>query len=316
MIKKLYAFLFLFLFPFIAFGQCSATEAPLFNIPDTTLTTVQIQPEGNRYFCWEIAYLMQSNQTDLSFSDYQTFLQNHVDSMLPGHGKSLSALRGYGTPYDFEKLVILKEQYDITSDDPDEILAEATPKVLSFYPFIYHTSTGTIANQNTLSFSQASCFSAANYATLAAPFPMLSKPLMWNSATGKFLNIFGTPLATIDDTISESKSVLIIGAHRTEIPWDSKTCRILSVENTWAKSFTDIAHVLFFALFENAGAFLDRTFDDFAAIGRGLLGIFLTFWIVMYIFNNFWSMKEGISAKDFFSDFWKLIVFASLYLIV
>lgn len=314
--KLFYPFLFLFLFPFVSFGACSASEAPLFNIPEETLSAVQSQPDGDRYFCWEIAYLVQSGQTSLPWQDYRRALTSHVDQLFPGHGKSPSELRAYGTPYDFEKLLILKQQYAIDSNDIEDIWAQTTPKVLEFYPFVYHHATSTIANQNTLSFAQSTCFSASDYATLAAPFPTLSKPMMWNSATGKFLNIFGTPLATIDDTISETKSILLIGSHRTEIPWDSETCRTLSVENTWAKSFTDIAHVLFFALFDNAGAFLNRTFEDFAALGRALLGIFLTFWIVFRIFINIWSLKDPIKPQDFFRDFWKLIVFASLYLIV
>ncbi len=313
--KKVLVFLFLLFSPMIAFSQCQLSDSKFYGINETALLDIQSKQNGNNFYCWEIDYLIKTNQSSMPFSNYKNLLKSEVNLLFPNNSKNVSNLRKYGSIFDFEKLDLLKKQYNIDSDNIDKIIEEASPKVLKFYPFI--SMNQKIINQNAIEPSKKICLSESDFSKLTSPFSKLSQVRMWNSSTGNFLNIFGTKLANINKIINEKSAEIRIGFEKGTISWNSKNCRVLAVENTWAKGFTDISQVLFFALFENAGAFLDRAFDDLASLGQGLLGILLTLWIVIYILKRFWEVdKGGFSGKDFVSDIWKLMIFASLYLII
>ncbi|MHA1540910.1 MAG: hypothetical protein ACTSXL_04595 [Alphaproteobacteria bacterium] len=307
--KSVLGFLFFLLFSISSFASCPPSDAEFYGIDNTILTEI-ISKNGDKFNCWEIKYLIGKNKTDLSFSAYKNLLKIGAKTVFSS--LSVAKIRSLGNADDFEKLSILRTQHSISSNDPETIIDEATSKIQKFYHYV--AVGNKIENTNAKNQSEKNCMS--NLSAISYPFSTLSKITMWNPSNGAFLNIFGTQLGKITEVIDDKKAKVKFGNKEMEIAWNSKNCRVQSSEFTWAKKLTDISEVLFIALFENAGNFLDRAFEDLANLGRNLLGVLLTLWIVIYILKNLWKMEEGFSAKKFISDFWKLMVFASLYLIV
>ncbi len=311
--KSILSFFFFILISISSFASCPQSDAEFYGIDNAKLTEIISKKGGKRFNCWEIKYLIDNNKGDLSFLAYKTLLEAVVKTTFSS--LSISKIRSLGNADDFEKLILLKTQHSIVSNNPETIIKEAAPKVQKFY-YYNATKDNGIENTNTANQNNKNCISSAELQKISSPFSTLSKITMWKPNNRTFLNIFGTQLGKITEVISDTKAKVKFGNKEMEIAWNSKNCKGQTDEFSWAKKITDTGDVLFFALFDNAGRFLDNSFEKLASLGRNLLGILLTLWLVIYILKNIWKMEEGFSAKKFISDFWKLMVFASLYLIV
>ncbi|MBN2676129.1 MAG: hypothetical protein JXR30_02645 [Alphaproteobacteria bacterium] len=314
MMRKLFLLFFALLIPFVAKASCPEKHLALYGIEKTDYDLIREQESGSSYFCWEIAYLIQSNQKSMRFKDYKKHLENEVNLVLPGYSHDLSKLRSLGTPYDFQKLAILKREYKITENDFDAVLQEGGKKILKFYPISYNDSYGTLVKQNTVSISPQMCLSSSDYNTLSSAYPKLSRPLIWEPGSGQLSNIFGTSLAEISD-IKDGKATFSVGDKKTSLKWNA-TCGRVDFQNDWTEEFNSITTVLTMSMFQYVNEFVMRTFDEFADLGKNLVWLFITLWILFYVFKNLWSMKEIMSLSTFLSDFWKTMAFASLYVIV